>query len=211
MSYPLPAAVAAGALVWTVNARRRPAHRSPRVIIPNVVVPDDVVPDDVNPDVVIPDAAMGARAVPHEPAPNQPAPKGSRPDRRALRGARRARRRGLSRAVSRIERSVEYRRSLSELHALASSFQRGLSRSQRERWLAVEEALLAHAERVSHVYYQAGFGDGAAWHARTMQRPAPLESSHEPGRGARASTRRAGARSGCLAALARCLLAMARR
>lgn len=97
---------------------------------------------------------------------------------RQPRGARRARRRGLSKTVSRVERSAEYRRSLDELHQLASSFRHGLDGAQREQWLLLEEALLAHSERFSRAYYRAGFRCGVEWSARSrgarseVQRPA---------------------------------------
>jgi hypothetical protein len=93
-----------------------------------------------------------------------------------LRGSRRARRRGLSRAVSQVERSAEYRRSIGELHALASSFRHALDGSQQERWLVLEEALLAHSERLNRAYYHAGFRNGVEWGTRS--RPAAGLGEH---------------------------------
>jgi hypothetical protein len=83
------------------------------------------------------------------------------------RGSRRARRRGLSQTVSRVERSAEHRRSLSDLHELSSSFRRSLDEAQRQRWLVLEDALLAFSERSSHAYYHAGFRCGVEWSVRS--------------------------------------------
>ena len=46
--------------------------------------------------------------------------------------ARRARRRGLSRTVARVERSAEHQSSLNELHALAARLRQGLDAAQSE-------------------------------------------------------------------------------
>jgi hypothetical protein len=136
------------------------------------------------------------------------------------RGSRRARRRGLSSTVSRVERSAEYRRSLSTLHELATRLQQGLDTPQREQWLVLEEAWLAHSERLSHVYYHAGFRCGVEWNSRSR---APRDEAARPSRlpaGARSHRSSAigveaeaalGAGADCLAALARLLLAVARR
>ena len=146
-------------------------------------------------------------------------------------GARRARRRGLSRTVSRVERSAAYRRSLHELHALATGFQHGLDAAQREQWLALEEVLLAHFERSSRGYFNAGFRCGVDWSARAQAPRSEAAPSFGGARSWQSSTRarsassEAGAASAigaeaeaavtagadCLIALARLLLAIARR
>ena len=66
-----------------------------------------------------------------------------------------------------MERSAEYRRSIGELHVLASSFRHALDHSQQERWLILEEALLAHSDRLNRAYYNAGFRNGVEWSARS--------------------------------------------
>jgi hypothetical protein len=86
-----------------------------------------------------------------------------------------------------VERSAEYRRALSELHSLETSFQSGLDRAQRERWLVLEEALLAHSERLSRAYFHAGFHCGVEWNARSRasrrqrgRSPFPVEAGLTP-------------------------------
>lgn len=144
---------------------------------------------------------------------------------RLPRGSRRARRRGLSRTVARVERSAAYRRSVDELHALATRLQHELDAGQREQWLVLEEALLAHSERLSHVYFHAGFRCGVEWSASSQA--ARCHAAPFPGK-ARRQRSSIGARSAasairvqaeaavsagadCLAALARLLLAIAKR
>ena len=146
---------------------------------------------------------------------------------RQPRGSRRARRRGLSRTISRVERSAEWRNSLSELHALATSFRQGLDAAQLEQWLVLEEALLAHSERSSRAYYDAGFRCGVEWRARSRasrgeakgSRLSPGEArevSSDAGRDAASVIRGeaeavVAAGADCVAAFARLLLAAAKR
>lgn len=149
---------------------------------------------------------------------NEPLRSGRQPH-----GAQRARRRGLSRTVSRVERSAEHQSSLNDLHALATRFRQRLDATQSEQWLMLEEAWLAHTERSSRTYYNAGFRCGVEWSARS--RAARSQAARRlPSPGARSA---AGAEAGsviaveveaaitagadCLAALARLLLAAAKR
>ncbi|HWO10548.1 MAG TPA: hypothetical protein VNN80_13745, partial [Polyangiaceae bacterium] len=113
------------------------------------------------------------------------------------RSYRRAQRGALARAVVEVEGSAEYRRSLAELHQLASRFQRGLDGAQREVWLALEEALLAHAERLNRTYHRAGFRRGVEWCARSSS---PGQHASGPCRGGRSAP--GGARAEAAAALA---------
>jgi hypothetical protein len=106
-----------------------------------------------------------------------------------------------------VEGSAEYRRSLAELHQLASCFQRGLDEAQRQRWLLLEEALLVHSERLSHAYHHAGFRSGVEWSARsTSSRGEDVTSALRVEAEAAVI-----AGADCLAALARLLLAVAKR
>jgi hypothetical protein len=75
--------------------------------------------------------------------------------------ARRARRQ-LARAAARIERSGAYQRSLSELAELASTFRAELEPPQRERWLALEDAVLEHVAKLNRSYFYAGVAWGEA-------------------------------------------------
>lgn len=140
--------------------------------------------------------------------------------------ARRARRRGLSKTVSRVERSAEHRSSLNALHALATRFRQGLDATQSEQWLMLEEALLAHTERSSRTYYNAGFRCGVEWSARSRAARSQV-ARRLPSAGACSAARGAGAEAAsvirveveaaiaagadCLAALARLLLAASKR
>jgi len=210
MSYPLPASAASapaavGVLVWSVKEPTRPFERrsSER-------------------------RSSERRSSERQSSERQSSERrSSEPRSSEPRAARRARRRGLSSVVSRVERSAEYRRSIGELHALASSFQRGLNRAQGERWLVLEEALLAHSERLSHAYYHAGFRYGVEWStrsrgsrstgARSALDVAQARSSLDATRGAAASAVHVEAQAAvtagahCLAALARLLLAVVQR
>jgi hypothetical protein len=75
---------------------------------------------------------------------------------RRRRGNSRALEQRLARATAQIERSEQHQASLRQVLKLAGDFQRTLSEPQRTRWLAFEEALLAHAERSQRAYFRAG-------------------------------------------------------
>jgi hypothetical protein len=75
---------------------------------------------------------------------------------RRRRSNRRALEQRLARATAEIERSEQHQASLQHVLKLAGDFQRTLSEPQRARWLAFEEALLAHAERSQRAYFRAG-------------------------------------------------------
>jgi hypothetical protein len=62
----------------------------------------------------------------------------------------------LSQIAARIERTREYRRSLAQLLALGQQFQDTLDASQRQSWLALEDALLEHTSQLNQAYFQAG-------------------------------------------------------
>lgn len=91
-------------------------------------------------------------------------PRGGTPERgrrdRPGRGQRRAMAQALSRAVARIEASREYRRELLQLAELGAAHRKGLDPTQRERWLLLEDALLAHAMRWHEAYFRAGVAHG---------------------------------------------------
>lgn len=91
-------------------------------------------------------------------------PRGGTPERgrrdRLGRAQRRAMAQALSRAVARIEASREYRRELLHLAELGVTHRKGLDPTQRERWLLLEEALLAHAMRWHEAYFRAGVAHG---------------------------------------------------
>jgi hypothetical protein len=68
----------------------------------------------------------------------------------------RERRRLLGTASARVERTREYRESLSALQELIVSFRGALDETQRARWLVVEEAFLEHASRANEAYFWEG-------------------------------------------------------
>jgi hypothetical protein len=68
--------------------------------------------------------------------------------------ARRARKRYARRL--RLERTPEYRQSLQRLLDLGGQLQSVLDTSQRERWLALEEALFEHSSHLQRAYFRAG-------------------------------------------------------
>jgi hypothetical protein len=71
-------------------------------------------------------------------------------------------RRQLARAAARIERRADHQRSLADMAELASSFQAELDPAQKDRWLALEDAMLEHVARLTRSYFYAG----AAWGKR---------------------------------------------
>jgi hypothetical protein len=72
--------------------------------------------------------------------------------------------RRFSQATMRIERTSEYQSSLSRVLDLGQRFQADLDPSQKEQWLALEDALLEHTSRLNQAYFQAGaeFGKQSA-------------------------------------------------
>jgi hypothetical protein len=68
----------------------------------------------------------------------------------------RALNRHLASVTTRIERSHAYRRSLKQLLDLADALKEALGDAQRERWLALEEALLEHNSCLNEEYFLAG-------------------------------------------------------
>jgi hypothetical protein len=64
----------------------------------------------------------------------------------------------------RIERTREYQLSLSHVLELGQRFQAQLAPTQKEQWLALEDALLEHTSRLNQAYFQAGaeFGKQSA-------------------------------------------------
>lgn len=92
---------------------------------------------------------------------------GARPskfDRRRGEPRLRVSNRRFSQAAMRIERTSEYQLSLSHVLELGQRFQAQLEPSQKEQWLALEDALLEHASRLNQAYFQAGaeFGSQSA-------------------------------------------------
>lgn len=117
---------------------------------------------------------------------------------RRRRGKRRAVEQQLARVAAQIERSEPYRASLGRVLKLGDDFQRTLSEPQRASWLALEDALLEHTERVQRAYFLAGVEVG--------KRPlAPRSKS------TRGPVRRADERAELLSMLARLIVALARR
>ena len=85
---------------------------------------------------------------------------GSRREKRRARRPRHLQRRALlrrlKRVTSQLERTREYRRSLKNVLELGHQLQSGLDAAQRERWLALEEALFDHNARLYRAYFCAG-------------------------------------------------------
>lgn len=89
--------------------------------------------------------------------------------RRAKRHARRLRHvkrrallRRLERVTAQLERTPEYRQSLQSVLDLGRQLQSVLDATQRERWLALEEALFDHSSRLHRAYFCAGVEYGTA-------------------------------------------------
>src|SRR5689334_3477984 len=76
--------------------------------------------------------------------------------RRLRHAQRRALLRRLSHVTAQLERTPEYRQSLQRLLALGGQLQSVLDASQRERWLALEEALFDHSSHLQQAYFRAG-------------------------------------------------------
>jgi hypothetical protein len=68
--------------------------------------------------------------------------------------------RQFARASARIERTSEYRDSLQVVLELCAELERVLAPTQRERWLALEDALLEHSSRLYRAYFRAGLEYG---------------------------------------------------
>ena len=77
-------------------------------------------------------------------------------DRRRGDARLRASNRRFSQAAMRIEATNEYQLSLNHVLELGQRFQAELSPSQKEQWLALEDALLEHTSRLNQAYFQAG-------------------------------------------------------
>ena len=89
----------------------------------------------------------GPRRAALPPAPSATAPRAA---------SRKAVLRQFARAAARIERSAEYRRSLQVVLELGGELERVLEPAQRERWLALEDALHEHSWRLYRAYFRAG-------------------------------------------------------
>ena len=76
--------------------------------------------------------------------------------RRLRHAQRRALLRRLSHVTAQLERTPEYRQSLQRLLDLGSQLQSVLDATQRERWLALEEALFDHSSHLQRAYFRAG-------------------------------------------------------
>jgi hypothetical protein len=76
--------------------------------------------------------------------------------RRLRHAQRRALLRRLSHVTAQLERTPEYRQSLQRLLDLGGQLQSVLDASQRERWLALEEALFEHSSHLQRAYFRAG-------------------------------------------------------
>ncbi len=85
-----------------------------------------------------------------------------------------------SRIAARIERTSGYRRSLQQVLELGQQFQGTLDVSQRQSWLALEDALLEHTSQLNQAYFQAGVELGRrdlgrrAGHSRRARDPRVL-------------------------------------
>ena len=127
---------------------------------------DGVSPAGVSP-AGPPTVSSGAESCGAEPSRKAPAPSG-RPCGKASSGraasqrsaSRRAVLRRFARASARIERSSEYRRSLQIVLELGGELERVLEPTQKERWLALEDALLEHSSRLYRAYFRAGLTYG---------------------------------------------------
>jgi hypothetical protein len=92
---------------------------------------------------------------------------------------RRAKRRAiehrLSRVTLQIEHSAECKASLQRVAELGEAFQRELDAPQRERWLALEDALLDHASLLHRAYFEAGVEYGQSSSRERAKTPARAE------------------------------------
>lgn len=75
---------------------------------------------------------------------------------RRRRGDRRSLEQRLERVAAQIEHSEPHQASLQQVLKLGAEFQSTLSEPQRASWLALEDALLDHAERSQRAYFLAG-------------------------------------------------------
>ena len=93
---------------------------------------------------------------------------------------RRAQRRSLEQQLARVSTQIEgtdqYQSSLQRVLALGDEFQRGLDGPQRERWLALEDALLEHTERLNRAYFEAGVSIGQGSHSERRGSNARLDA-----------------------------------
>ena len=76
--------------------------------------------------------------------------------RRLRHAQRRALLRRLAHVTAQLERTPEYRQSLQRLLDLGGQLKSVLDASQRERWLALEEALFDHSSHLQRAYFRAG-------------------------------------------------------
>jgi len=108
-----------------------------------------------------------------------PARRGNRQARRLRHAQRRALQRRLERVTSQLERTPEYRQSLQSVLELGSQLQGVLDAAQRERWLALEEALFDHSSRLHRAYFCAGveYGQRKAQYGRRKARGALVSSA----------------------------------
>jgi len=115
--------------------------------------------------------------------------RGKRQARRLRHAQRRALLRRLEHVTSQLERTPEYRRSLQSVLELGSQLQGVLDATQRERWLALEEALFDHSARLHRAYFCAGveYGQSRALGASVSNQKTKTLSGGVSG-GASAST-----------------------
>lgn len=115
---------------------------------------------------------------------------------RRRRGSRQALEQRLARVAAELEHSEQHQASLQQVLKLGADFQSTLSEPQRARWLALEDALLDHAERSQRAYFLAGVELG-------QRALAP--------RGGKARSQRRDDRVDALSMLARLILHIGRR
>jgi hypothetical protein len=115
---------------------------------------------------------------------------------RRRRGNRQALEQRLARVAAELEHSEQHQASLQQVLKLGADFQSTLSEPQRARWLALEDALLDHAERSQRAYFLAGVELG-------QRALAP--------RGGEARSQRRDERVDALSMLARLILHISRR
>jgi hypothetical protein len=89
---------------------------------------------------------------------------------------RRAKRRAIEQRLSRVSLQIEHgpecKASLQRVAELEEVFQRGLGAPQRERWLALEDALLDHASLLYRAYFEAGVEYGQSSSSGRPKTPA---------------------------------------
>jgi hypothetical protein len=95
---------------------------------------------------------------------------------RRRRGNRRALEQRLADVAAQIEHSEPHQASLRRVLELGADFQSTLSEPQRARWLALEDALLDHAERSQRAYFLAGVEVGQRALPRRGGKAAPYRS-----------------------------------